>query len=492
MLLDNINKKLLSKTLLGIVIMFGLSFISFLFPESRTWLTLGVVIIFFIISLRSLEWGIYLIVLELLISVQGYILAFEFVEFSLSLRIAFFIIWLSLFSVKILFSEFQEFLAYIRQNWWIIIIPVFLILFGVIKGITTGSDFYAVFFDVNGFLFWLYALPFLYIGINKQKLLTGLAAGIIWIVSKSVILLYTFGHHFDKLNITLYHWLRDFRMIEVTEMNLVLYRIFFQNQIFLLLAFTILFVYLIKKLQTKKHYYTNLFLFTIVLLGIVISFSRSIWLGLVVVGIALLFLAFNKKTKSILDTNLSNIAKFSVVGIIFSFVLWLGIAFLPIPFVDLDNLAELNRFGLDAAATARIQMLRPMLDGIQQEFLFGHGFGKTLTYFTTDPRIVSMTAGGSGEYTTFAFEWGYFDIALKVGIIGLVVYFAFLLKFVLALFHKAKADKSSFILGLFLGLIGLLVVNITTPYLNHPLGIGFIIITLLLSGLYGKEKIAKI
>ena len=44
-------------------------------------------------------------------------------------------------------------------------------------------------------------------------------------------------------------------------------------------------------------------------------------------------------------------------------------------FVDLSNLAELNRFGIDAAANARIQMLGPMWNGIQQELLFGHGFG---------------------------------------------------------------------------------------------------------------------
>ncbi len=239
---------------------------------------------------------------------------------------------------------------------------------------------------MNGYLFWFYALPFLYIGMNKQKLITGIAAGIIWIIGESVVLFYTFGHYFEKLNYIIYHWLRDFRMIEVTEMNLVLYRIFFQNQIFLLLAFAIIIIYLIKKLQTKEYYNMYLFLFTIVLLGVVISFSRSIWLGLVAIGIALLFLAFNKNTRNIIDTKLGNIVKFSAVATILSFVLWLGIAFVPIPYIDLSNLAKLDRLGLDAAATARIQMLGPMWDGISEEFLFGYGFGKTLTYFTTDPK----------------------------------------------------------------------------------------------------------
>ena len=51
----------------------------------------------------------------------------------------------------------------------------------------------------------------------------------------------------------------------------------------------------------------------------------------------------------------------------------------------------------------------------------GRGFGATVTYQTRDPRI--LADNGSGEYTTYAFEWGWLDIWLKLGIFGLAAYF---------------------------------------------------------------------
>ena len=94
-----------------------------------------------------------------------------------------------------------------------------------------------------------------------------------------------------------------------------------------------------------------------------------------------------------------------------------------------------------------------------------------------DPRIVPTTANGSGEFTTYAFEWGYLDMILKFGILGTLIYLILIFKVLKKLFVIN--------LGFALGLIALLVINIFSPYLNHPLGIGFVI--LCSSIVYAKE-----
>jgi len=485
MLENYINKKLFYQTLISIDVLFILSFISWQLPLTRDWLTGVVVLLFILFSIKDLRYGMYLIILELLVGVQGYILAFEFSNFSLSLRICFFIIWLSMFTSRMLTTKSSDFLAYFRAKWWIFSIPFFIIFFGLSRAMSNELDFYLIFFDVNGYLFWFYALPFLYLGLNKTKLLTLITVGVTWIIGESLVLFYTFGHHFNNFNLLLYHWLRDWRMIEITEITLALYRIFMQNQIFLLLVLGLIFTLIIQK-QKVNYYY--LFYFVILSLGLIISFSRSMWLGIAAMVILLVYVGLNKKIKNILHFSWKNFIIYGLFGLILSSGLWLSIAHLPLPAIDWDSL-DIHRFSLDASANARLRMLEPLQYSLRQEVLLGYGFGKTLTYFTTDPRIVNSTAGNSGQYTTFAFEWGYLDIALKIGIIGLLVYISFLFKFVKDLFKQFLVTADPFIFGLVIAMIALLITNITTPYLNHPQGIGFIIVILLISNIYSRDQI---
>ena len=73
---------------------------------------------------------------------------------------------------------------------------------------------------------------------------------------------------------------------------------------------------------------------------------------------------------------------------------------------------------------------------ISQEPFFGQGYGATVTYLSQDPRVLENNP--SGLYTTYAFEWGYLDIWLKLGIGGIIAY-------LLLLFFLIK---ESIILGL--------------------------------------------
>ena len=70
---------------------------------------------------------------------------------------------------------------------------------------------------------------------------------------------------------------------------------------------------------------------------------------------------------------------------------------------------------------------------------------------------------------------------LKVGLIGLIVYLGLLFELARSAWKRIKEERSmkkevSMSFGLFLALFALIVTNIFTPYLNHPLGIGFILL----------------
>ena len=69
-----------------------------------------------------------------------------------------------------------------------------------------------------------------------------------------------------------------------------------------------------------------------------------------------------------------------------------------------------------------------------------------------------------------------------MGLGGLVIYLLLIYKLLRTLWQqiKLRVDQQSAIsclsVGLFAALMALLAVNVFTPYLNHPLGIGFILI----------------
>ena len=100
------------------------------------------------------------------------------------------------------------------------------------------------------------------------------------------------------------------------------------------------------------------------------------------------------------------------------------------------------------------------------------GFGSVVTYRTNDPRILSSSP--NGLYTTYAFEWGWLDVWLKLGFLGLLAYIILFLKIIT---DGLKINKS-LSLSLTVGLLVLMAVNIFSPYINHPLGIGYLVMAI--------------
>jgi O-antigen ligase len=194
--------------------------------------------------------------------------------------------------------------------------------------------------------------------------------------------------------------------------------------------------------------------------AIFVSFSRSFEVGLAAALMILFIFKIRSDAKNgfkwLLRAMLLAVLGYLVVGLISGAVFG----------------ATVSRFSIsDSAASTRMAELSPLWSQIKKAPVFGSGFGITLTFKSEDPRVT--TTNPTGMYTTSAFEWGYLDILMKIGIVGLGIYLYLIWKIGAGLWKK-RADNYNF--GLFLGLVALLAINIFSPYLNHPLGIGYLMI----------------
>ena len=415
-----------------------------------------ILLITLILSLKKLEYGLYIAAAELIIGSQGYLFSFQAGSTFISIRMGIFAVVMIAWLVHLLKMGFKPYWRELKQFIFFkhYLALALVLLWGFVWG-SIRNDFGNVFLDFNNWLFFLYLLPLISVSPNLSwKNFSQVAsAALIWLIIKTILFLYIFSHQFVWALPELYKWVRDTRVGEITAMSNNFYRIFLQSQIFALLAFFIL-------LPRKK----TLFFLSAALTAVIISFSRSFWLGLVT-GLLIYFIYLLIYLKKEILKKILNLIIISVISI--------GIIFLIInlpPKIAGENLSSLiskRTRQMEAAGNSRINMLKPLTEAIIKHPLIGSGFGATVTYRSVDPRILSTTAGASGEYTTYAFEWAYLDLLLKIGLVGLFIY-------LLLIFRILQTLKNS--IGLALALITLLVVNIFTPYLNHPLGIGFILI----------------
>ena len=218
--------------------------------------------------------------------------------------------------------------------------------------------------------------------------------------------------------------------------------------------------------------------------SLLISFSRSNWVGIIVAALCVPVIVWLSKNK-FWTTVLISYSGWVLMGVL-SIIIITSIVLFPYPSPSgpfsagsLISKRALTISG-EAGVSSRWQLLGPLWEQVSKNMLIGAGFGKTVTYVTKDPRILAQNP--TGQYTTFVFEWGYLDLWLKFGLFGLFVYAYFVL-LILKHSYRVLSDgfngenkyKLAVYQGIILGGIGILVVHAFSPYLNHPLGIGYLL-----------------
>ncbi len=482
------KKDLYLRVLLFCLLAELMSFWAWLYPFFNLVVFSVVVSLVFILSLKKLSYGLFVAATELIIGSQGYLFAFQLGETSISLRIGIFIALMSAWLIGLFqYSTWQAYwlrfknFKFLKPYFWLALV----LAWGFFWALWRQNNFGYLFLDFNNWLFFLYFLPLISLYEHKDfwpQFNSIILGALSWLAIKTFLFLFIFSHQFIWALPEIYHWIRDTRVGEITLLGNNFYRIFLQSQFYALMAFLILLpTYLNKQLNNfyrQLGYWLSVVFLTVVL----ISFSRSFWLGLLGALFVYWFWLFVGPVKPALTSWRQRLNLFFKVNLKFLFliipalILILIIINLPPHYFKQENLSSLfaqRTTQIEAAGSSRLNMLLPLSRAIKKHFLVGSGFGSTVTYRSLDPRVLNSTAGASGEYTTYAFEWSYLDLWLKIGLMGLIVYLFLIFKLIKFLwqFFIVQGIES----GIFLSLVAFLILNIFTPYLNHPLGIGYIL-----------------
>jgi hypothetical protein len=481
-----INNKIIRNTSLFIILTEALSFLGYYYQIINSIAFFAIAILVLVLSLYRLEYGLFILLTELLIGSFGYLFYFETGGFKISIRIALWLIimsvWLAKEIIKIIKTKKIE-LDFFRSSYLFYFLALFIfIVFGMINGFLKNNSLNNIFFDSNNWFYFSLIFPIFSvlknddnIKIVKQIFLTSIG----WLSIKTIILAYIFSHSFNFFALDLYLWVRRSGVGEITQVVPGFNRIFMQSHIFILIGFFILLFYLLKNLKEKsialnKQNFSLIIFSALLLSVIIISFSRSFWLGLVAGAIFIYLIAIFKIKIGLKKFVIFNLISVSII--ILSLALTLIIVKFPYPApageFDATNLfsERATQIAGEAGVSSRWQLLPELWQKIKTAPVLGRGFGATVTYKSNDPRVLATNYGG--EYTTYAFEWGWLDIWLKIGILGLLTY---LILFTKIIFDGLKIN-SFFSFSLATGLILILAVNMFSPYANHPLGIGYLII----------------
>lgn len=342
-----------------------------------------------------------------------------------------------------------------RAAW--LVLGVFVLL-GAFRGWMRGNPYLVA--DANAWGAFLLLAPALDLATNRHAAWLALVEraaklSIAWVSAKTLALFYFFSHDFGAVWGPVYLWVRRTGVGEVTRIikDASAFRVFFQSHVYQVLVA----VGLGAQLANRKSHIVHrnvLKALAILFAVIIISFSRSFWIG-AFIGFVLVFglMLQQKMWRRIPTFVMSGVVALLIVFALFAF---------PFP-PSAGNLGDAILARADTgedAAQSRWELLPVLHREILASPFIGHGFGKTATYQSSDPRIVSATGG---EYTTYAFEWGWHDMAMKIGLLGILAY----LWVIGSLLKRLGSERRAWQIAI----LTLCIIHIFTPYLNHPLGI---------------------
>jgi O-antigen ligase len=313
-------------------------------------------------------------------------------------------------------------------------------------------------------------------------LLQVFAAAAAWITAMTLSLSYIFNHFPGKLLDPIYKFVRDSRLAEITlqvyEPN-YFYRVFMPSQLFVVIAVTLLLAMLLTLWRKERLPLPARLGFVLLSAASLLSLSRSFALGFAAAALLIgLFVIIrdHREYKIIVRRVVS-----SLILALGGFALALLTVVFPLPSrPDLTEAAfyqTSSEVGRSAGVASRWQLFEPLQAKIAESPIWGSGFGTEVTYQSSDPRIIEET--GDGQYTTFRFEWGYQDLWVKMGLLGLLAYLVFLFTISRAIRKNLAEQTFTWLpLGLGGGLMVLFVTHIFSPYLNHPIGLGLMLFAL--------------
>lgn len=468
-----------------------LSWLSYVQPSWRAPLCLIVLVIVFALSCVDLWFGVAALLAELVIGSQGYLLALSVGSFAVSLRLGLFAIVMLAWVIDCIRHRQVRFFQSFYWKWYLALV-IFLVV-GVITGYLHGNLPKDIFLDWNGYLYIGMILPFTQAITRREQvklLLPILYAGITILFLQTSCIVLVFGHPalFQYYLSDVYRWIRDFRIGEITAQDSGFYRVFFQSHIYVLFGLCLGVAQLLKAWR-----WPSIVLVWSCTTLLLLSYSRTFWLASIITIVLLLTYATYKKLATWKTT--LGISLVLIISICIGYATALALVNVPLSFdsgsgVGANSLITDRTDNLtgDVGGGSRLALLKPLALAALHHPLLGSGFGTTVTYATKDPR--ALASNPTGLFKTYSFEWGYLDLWLKLGLVGTVCYLIMLGLLVVRSLQIAQHYFASepWLFGSSFALIGLVVVHALTPYLNHPLGIGWLLLMTVVTDVYAHQS----
>ncbi|MEI6510522.1 MAG: hypothetical protein WCO25_00580 [Candidatus Uhrbacteria bacterium] len=456
---------------------FAVSIAVFPFPiASAVALAVSMVAIF-AITWKRLDLGLLVAFAELFANSHGHLVAFDIHGFSLSSRMAVFV---GVMAAWALANVTRRVKLSLRDPRLTPFVPLFV---AVAIGFAIGfmlHDPTTAFKDGNAYLYLGYLFPVLCVdwdATKKRLLLQVLAASAAWVTILTLGLLYVFTHFPEWMLGAVYLFIRDTRTGELTKMAGNIFRVFLQAQ-FSVIAFAFFLTPFLFLRDVPKRAYRTV---TLLLVGIgsvvIISLSRSFWVGIIAGAFAFVALKFVDGWPG---TKVAGKAVGSVViATLGAGILLVGIVLFPLPYrvgrvSDLTGLVSSRTTDVsDVAISSRWNLLPPLMAQIKEHIALGSGFGQEITFKTDDPRARAIHPDGT--WTTYALEWGWLELWLKMGLLGPLAFAFLFVGLVRGLWPTLRTSQSWLAVALISCLAMLYATHVTSPYLNHPLGLGLLL-----------------
>lgn len=459
----------------GLAAAFIVGFFAIHTPASGV-ITILIALITFALAMKKLEYGLAMTFAEVIATSHGHLFDLTIGSFAISARMA-------IFAAVMLAWAIQVVLRKRVMPWGDWRLPPFIALvlvaaLGFVIGWTHNAHA-DVINDGDVYIFALYILPVLSIewnAIRKRLLLQVLAGASSFVAVLTLVILYLFIQSPEPVMRALYTYLRDDRVAELTRISGDIFRIFLPAQFFLCILLLIGISAAFWCWNTRKNQNIIFAGILLPLAGLITSLSRSFWTGLIAGGATIAVAIGITRRPSPKEVAMK--AALGLLMVITSVALVWDVLAFPLP-----HIGNISGFGSllsarttdssDVAISSRWNLMPAMFASIKAAPILGSGFGTIVAFQSDDPRVRAIYP--DGKWRTYAFEWGWLDAWLKMGILGPIVLLWLGVAASIGLIRTFKKDSAWLSIALFGGLICLYVTHFFSPYLNHPIGIGYLL-----------------
>ena len=438
------------------------SYLGYLIPPLGKVVFLLIVLGTIILTYLDQNLGLLVLIFEFLSGHGGHLF-----EWGISLRLALFLVVFGFWFIrKILDFEDTKRIYFSHQKtikWFLPILIFYTFIFlAFVRGIANQHNFSLVLGDFINYSYWLLVFPLFefFASENKyQKTFLNLAIGCILGISfLTLLVFFLFSFNLVQVHDIFYWWWRKTAISKATAMGSGFFRIVSPSHILVLPLFLLVISLFFKNsFKNKEHRKNCLYLGFCLSLPFLINFSRVYWLAFIL-GLALLSLRkpFLKNLKLGVLIFVLLILEFSFIHIIASQGTSFGLGFFT------GRLATSFSPDEEVSALTRLRILPNLLREISFSPFLGKGLGSEIKYF--DPLLEESK-------TTYHIDWGFFEMWLELGVLGLLAFFLVIGEIIFLLW---KIKKEYLFLGLFVGLVSFLFSSLTAPFVFHSVGVFYL------------------